>query len=118
MCTVLSKCTSASSELIACHLLILKCIPILLYACEALYLSMHDISVLDKLIFRAFAKIFHTLDHSIINDIRKIFDIMNIADSITKRQQRFYNRYFCKNFDFSNCIYDIFRIDSAQLFVP
>ena len=48
---------------------------------------MHDISVLNKLIFRAFAKIFHTFDHNIINDIRKIFDIMNIADSIIKRQQ-------------------------------
>ena len=68
--------------------------------------------------FRAISKIFHTFDHNIINDILKIFDIMNIADSITKRQRRFHNRYFCKNFDFSNCIYDIFRIDSAQLFVP
>ena len=114
---MLSKCTSASSELIACHLLTFKCIPILLYACEALYLSMHDISVLNKLIFRAFAKIFHTSDHSIINDIRKIFDIMNIADSIKKRQQRFYNRHFFKNFVFSNYIYDIFLIDSAPLFV-
>ena len=58
--SIYSKAKSASSEVICINLLKSHCLPLILYATEAISPSARDMLVLDKLINRAGSKIFNT----------------------------------------------------------
>lgn len=104
---VYSKCCSNNSEVTAINLLIFKCLPVLLYASEAISPSNVDLSMMNRLIYRAFAKIFHTFDCNIIDEVRNIFNVADIRDLVKQRQVRFVNRYFGKDLDFVQCMYNV-----------
>ena len=85
-----SNCCNASSELVACELLRCKCLPILLYASEALTFSAYDTAMFNRLLFRAFAKIFKTYDRDIIDIIRTIFNMSDAAIVLNQRRNKFF----------------------------
>ena len=49
--------------------------------------------VLDKLINRAVSKIFNTFDPTIISDMRCLFDLVPIADTVRRRELTFVKKY-------------------------
>lgn len=106
---IYAKCCSANSEITASNLLVLKCLPVFLYASEAIFPVKVDLLMMNRLIYRAFAKIFHTFDRSIINDVCTIFNVADIHVLVKQRQMRFVNRYFCKHLEFVQCMFNVYQ---------
>src|SRR3989442_6239013 len=83
------------------------CLPIITYACEAVMPSKTDGKSIDKLVFLAFSKIFHTFDNDVISTARCGFNMDNIMDILKNRQANFIDRYYKKDFSFCATIYGI-----------
>ena len=110
--SIYNKAKSASSEIICINLLKSQCLPLILYATEAISPSARDMLVLDKLINRAVSKIFNTFDPTIISDMRCLFDLVPIADTVRRRELTFvkkYMYYMSKNFYLLHCVYSCCR---------
>jgi hypothetical protein len=97
---IYSKCKSDSSEVVCVNLLKTYCLPLILYASEAIDPSSKDLRMLNKLIDRSIAKIFNTFDCDIIKDIRMNFALTCVRDTVIKRRENFAKRYRSKNFSF------------------
>ena len=85
------------------------CLPIILYACEAVGPSKSDIKTLNKLISTAFNKIFKTYDADVISEAKSYFGLLDIADMLRNRHMVFISRFVLKKFKFSEVIRDINR---------
>ena len=83
------------------------CLPIIMYACEAVCPSNADVKSMNKLINCAFGKIFHSYENETIEMARSCFSLNNIKDIIVIRQNVFMTRYYRKDFSFSKTIFDI-----------
>ena len=121
--SIYGKAKLASSEVICINLLKSQCLSLILYATEAISPSSHDMLVLDKLVNRAFSKIFNPFDPTIISGMRCLFDLVPIADTVRRRELTFVKKYMTlsKNFYCLRCIYsccranDIFLLLEADL---
>ena len=101
---VYSKASFANEDVLI-NLFRAYCIPIITYACEAVYPSSSDMKSIDKLISTAFSKIFHSFDIDLITNARLCFGLHSIAEMLLTRQQKFLSRYYNKSFTFSSTIY-------------
>ena len=99
-----SKSQSSSSELIAVQLLKSYCLPLFLYACEAISVTTSDCKMFDKLINSALFKIFKTFDMNVITDIRYYVDLPPVQVIINKRMTKFVNKFSTKNMSFCRTI--------------
>jgi hypothetical protein len=72
------KCKSASSKLICVELLKSYCLPIIFYACEAVWPNISSITSLERIINQAVSKIFCTFDQ---NDVNFIHAVVNFDDA-------------------------------------
>jgi hypothetical protein len=84
-----SKCASANSELISCHIIRAICVPILSYACEALSLTRSVIRNLDSLIANAIRRSCNINDTGNITSVRIMFGIDGLEDIIRRRSCKF-----------------------------
>ena len=98
------KSKAASFEIVCVNLLKSYCMPLVLYASEAIVPCKKDVKMLDKLIFNAMAKIFCTFDAEIISDIRMNFELHSVTDIVDKRHRRFCIAYNFKQFYFGKTI--------------
>ena len=106
--SIYSKASFASEEVLI-NLFKFHCLPIILYACEAVGPSNSDMKTLNKLISTAFNKNFHTFDVDVISEAKSYFGLLDIADILRNRQIVFVSRFLSKNFKFSEVIRDINR---------
>ena len=74
------------------------CLPIITYACEALFPSKPELKSLDKLISNAFSKNFHTFDSVVIGTLTLYFGLLSCEELLRSRQFNFLNRYYMKDF--------------------
>ena len=88
--SILHKCASMNNEIVLVHLLKSVCIPILLYIVEASTSVSDSLKSLDRCIFLALSKIFHTYSLDNINLIRGYFDIPPVKEIINKRRDKYY----------------------------
>jgi len=102
--TIFHRCKSSESELICIKLLKSYCLPLILYASEAVHPSKTDIAVFNRLIKNAVGKIFGTFDNGLIEDVRYNVNLGNIGDMISRRQARFEGKYFNKKFVFVEAV--------------
>ena len=101
---VYCKAKAAASELICVNLLKTYCLPLILYATEAICPANRDIQMLEKLIDTAVGKIFNTFDGSLISDIRSNVGLDKVSDIIEKRHAKFYKKFCLKEYCFSSTI--------------
>ena len=83
------------------------CLPIITYACEAVVPSRTDGRSLDKLVCLAFNKNFHTFDNGVIDNVRCEFGLANIMEILERRQRKFMDHYYKKEFTFCDTIFGI-----------
>ena len=100
---VYSKAFFAPEEVLV-NLFKFYCLPIITYACEAIPPSKSELKVLDKLIYTAFCKNFHTFDKDVIELSKFYFGLSSCSELLGVRQHNFLNRYHNKGFVFSNTI--------------
>ena len=105
---IYSKISSASEEVLV-HLFKSFCLPVITYACEALFPVSSDLKALDKLVSSAFNKIFHSFDCDIISSAKACFDLSSIEVLLCRRHKSFLTRYYSKSFYFSKTIWAINR---------
>jgi len=87
-----SRSKAANSELVTVELMKSYCLPIILYATEAVSLSATNIRVLDNCINRALYKIFGIGDTSCLLQMRMFLGLASIADLIEMRKNSFMNQ--------------------------
>ncbi len=104
--SIYSKAKCAGEDVLV-NLFNSYCLPVLLYACEAIFPTKTELKTFDKLIDTVFKRIFNSFDASIISTVRLCFGIPNIADILKKRHLSFLTRYYSKNFSFSKTIADV-----------
>lgn len=90
---IFCKSKSSSSEIVTVNLLKAYCLPIILYACEAISPSKRDFVVLDKLIDRAVSKIFNTFDQSIASATRDFLNLDSVENIVVKRKKNFTHNF-------------------------
>ena len=98
---VYSKSQSGSSELIAVQLLKSYCMPLFLYACEAISPSASDIKLLDRLINTALFKIFKTFNMDVVTDIRHYLNLPPVKEIISCREFKFATKFASKSLSFN-----------------
>ena len=101
--SIYSKASRAGEDVLV-NLFNSYCLPLLTYACEAIFPTRSELRMLDKLVTTVFNKIFHSFDSSVISYARLCFDICDIEDILRKRNLSFLSRYYSKNFSFVNMI--------------
>ena len=90
---VLSKIGLNASEEVLVHLIKAKCIPILLYGCEAVGMLSRDLASMDFSFIRVIMKIFKCNNRHIIDEILSNFGIFKPSELIVKRTERFNVKY-------------------------
>ena len=105
--SIYSKSKSSSSELICVNLLKSYCMPLVLYATEAIDLSVKDLKILDKLVNNAIGKIFGTYDLDIITTVKNYMNVSPIQKTVIERQTQFCNAYYKKTFTFLSTVYSL-----------
>jgi len=102
-----NKCACTLPENVSLELLRSKCIPILYYACGAFPMSKSDNRSLDRILYRALAKIFKTYDSDIISAVKLNFGIKDSANYAIARHKKFHDKFSIKNFSFKQVILSI-----------
>lgn len=100
-----SKSKFASSEIVCINLLKSYCLPIIMYASDALMPTRRDILTLEKLVNNAVGKIFNTYDKVVISDIRSFCNVEALQCILDRRCKRFINDYRAKPLSFANTVY-------------
>lgn len=105
--SIYSKCKSASSELICVNLFKSYCMPLVLYAMEAIDPLANELNALDKLISNAIGKIFDSYDSSLITILRDNLNLEPVHVIVSKRKLNFHMVYYKKVFSFVSTIHSI-----------
>lgn len=93
--SIYSKSKAANSELVSVHLMKVYCLPILLYATEAVNPKNAIVNKFNKIIFGSIGKIFNTYDIQLIEDILCNLRF-NLSDQLESRRASFWYKW-CKN---------------------
>jgi len=94
---IYSRCKSQNSELVTVKLLKSYCLPFLLYASEAVFLSIGNIHSLDNCLIKAVHRIFNVNASDGIADIRRYIGLYKLDNIIKKRCAKFYYQLLCKS---------------------
>ena len=90
---VMGKVGRAASEEVVLELIRSKCMPLLLYATEALCIPKHDLSSLDFVVNRFLMKLFRTNNIDTINDCVTFFGFTRPSSLINSRLSKFIVKY-------------------------
>ena len=90
--SIYGKIGGTTSEEVIIHLINTKCLPVLLYSTEAIYLTKSDLKSLDFTFRRLLFKIFRTSSVDIVNNACTYFCISSVSDIIVKRQRNFMSK--------------------------
>jgi len=87
-----------ASEEVVLHLIISKCIPVILYGLEACPLTKSDLQSIDFVIHRFFMKLFKTSDMHIVKYCQQCFSFDMPSDMSEKRARTFERKFseFCQ----------------------
>ena len=96
---IYSRCKSQNSELVTVELLKSYCLPFLLYASEAVSLSIGNIHSLDNCLNRAVHRIFNVNASDGIADIRRFIGLYKLENTIENRCAKFYDQLLCNSDD-------------------
>jgi len=76
------------------HLLLTKCVPILLYGPEACSIRKTDLDSLDFVVNRFFMKLFHTSNIDIVKECQMFFFCFEMPSTLLKKQvEQFQKQY-------------------------
>ena len=98
------KSKSASSEVVCMNWFKSYCMPLVLYALEALEPSNSVLRMLDKLICTAVGKIFGTYNCEILSDIRLNFNLNTVKSMVDSKKCKFKKSFLKKAFYFAKTI--------------
>ena len=90
---VLSKVGATASEEVLVQLMKSKCIPVLLYGCEAVSLSSRDLASMDFSFVRVIMKIFKCSNRAIIDEVLLNLRVFKPSELIRVRTERFNVKY-------------------------
>jgi len=99
---VYSRARHAGSELVCVQLLKSFCLPIILYAVEAVMPSKTVVRMLDNLVNRAVYKIFGCSTAADIRYIRNTVDLPSIEDMVLKRYDKFTRSFRASGLSFAD----------------
>ena len=105
---IYNRAKNANSELVCVQLLKSFCLPLLLYATEAILPSKTVMGMLDNLINRAVYKIFGCSAAGDIFYIRSIVDLPCIGDIVNKRKANFVKSFGVSGISFADYIVKMF----------
>jgi hypothetical protein len=112
-----SKSKSASSELICVELLKSYCLPIIFYACEAVWPNISSITSLDRIINQAVSKIFNTFDQNDVHFIRAVVNLDDARATVQRRQATFVSKFKEKSLYFAKyVVLSCYMVDILPLF--
>jgi len=87
--TIFHKAKNAASELVCVQLLKSVCLPVILYALEAVSPTKTSINMLDNLLNRAIYRLFNCTSQDNILFIRSMFNIIPVSDVVQMRVATF-----------------------------
>ena len=87
--TIFHKAKNAASELVCVQLLKSVCLPVILYALEAVSQNKTSINMLDNLLNRAIYRLFNCTSQDNILFIRSMFNIIPVSDVVQMRVATF-----------------------------
>jgi hypothetical protein len=90
---VFGKIGRVASEEVTLHLVVSKCLPILLYGTEACPLIKSDLTSLDFVVTRFLMKLFKTNNIEIVNTCRHYFDVIVPSSEVKIRTNKFIAKY-------------------------
>lgn len=96
------KCQSSNCEITAVELLKSYCLPILLYATEALFLTKSELNRLDNCVRLAFCKIFKIHTQPVIMAVRQHLGFATVQELYINRKEKFLSK-----FQSSACGFDV-----------
>ena len=85
----ITKCAVYGNETLLVYLLNVICLPILMYVMEASSDISDNLNSIDKCVYFALCKIFHTYDRDIISAIRINFGIRHVKEIIDERRDKY-----------------------------
>ena len=91
--TVLSKVGATASEEVLVQLFKSKCIPVLLYGCEAVSLASRELAAMDFSFVRMIMKIFRCNNSAIIEEVMLNLHVSKPSELIRERAGRFNVKY-------------------------
>ena len=99
---IYSRTKCSFSEMISVSLFKSCCLPLIMYATEAIVPNKSNILKLDNLINVCISKIFNTFDAALVCDLRQYLELFNVADMIRVRSNKFTKKFYNKNFYFAD----------------
>ena len=105
---IYSKASYASEEVVV-NLFKSYCLPIMTYACEAVYPSKKDIKSMNRIIDVIFYRIFHTYDCDLIYVLRDFCGLGDVDTLLNARRMNLTAHFFQRKFSFSNMIFGVYR---------
>ena len=81
-----------------------KCLPIVTYAIEAFPINTTQGKELDRVVYKAIAKVFKTYDVKIITEIKSIFKFEGIYEIACKQHCKFLSILRLKQFDYVHVV--------------
>jgi len=81
------------TEEVVLHLLVTKCVPILLYKLEACSIRKTDLDSLDFVVNRFFMKLFHTSNIDIVKECKMVFCFEMLSTLLKKLVEKFQKQY-------------------------
>jgi len=94
---IYSRVKAPNSELVMVQLLKSYCLPLLLYASEAVRPSSSYVQSLENCIIRAIFRIFHVGGKVCIDSIRQFVGLPSLSILIERRRQKFVDRLLINN---------------------
>jgi len=82
-----------ATEEVVLHLLLTKCVPILLYGLEACSIRKTDLDLLDFVVNRFFIKLFHTSNIDTVKECQMFFCFEMPSTLLKKQVEKFQKQY-------------------------
>ena len=112
---VFGKIGNIASEEVIVKLIMVKCIPVILYGLDACPVNATDRHSLDFVLTRCMMKLFKTGSNVVIQDCMNAFGVKRLSESVVRRKVMFLYR-FCKSANaICKCFCDIARRELLSL---
>ena len=91
--SVFGKVGNIASEEVVIKLIVMKCIPVILYGLDACPVNATDRHSLDFVLTRCLMKLFKTGSNDVIKECMDIFGVKRLSDAVSRRKMLFLNRF-------------------------
>ena len=94
--SVFGRVGRLASEEVVIKLVVMKCVPVILFGLDACPVNASDRHSLDFVLTRCLMKLFNTGSNTVIKECMHAFNVKNLSECVIRRKLVFLNNY-CKS---------------------